>query len=305
MKVLIAGGSGFLGTALRSSLVKDGHDVFILTRRPSKGPSEIPWDGKTTKGWGHRMNDMDAVVNLTGFGLEHWPWTRRQKQRFVDSRVLPGLALAFAIQSAARRPRVFLQTSGINRYGLRGEGLADESTPPAGDFLAQLTVQWEAATQSIEELGVRRVVARNAVVLARNDGLFPLMALAPRLFSGGKFGDGSQAMPWIHIADQTNAMRFLLENENAHGPFNLIAPEPASNAKFMRAVAKALHRPYWFHVPGFLLKLVLGEMSVLLTEGRYSQPKRLIELGFEFQFGKLEEAMEDLLARKLPGKSGI
>src|SRR5512134_2960805 len=141
MKVLIAGGSGFLGTALRTSLVKDGHDVFILTRRPSKGPSEIQWDGKTTKGWGHRMNDMDAVVNLTGFGLEHWPWTRRQKQRFVDSRVLPGLALAFAIQSAARRPRVFLQTSGINRYGLRGEGIADESTPPADDFLAQLTVQ--------------------------------------------------------------------------------------------------------------------------------------------------------------------
>lgn len=305
MKVLIAGGSGFLGTALRTSLVEDGHDVFILTRRPSKGPSEIHWDGKTTKEWGHRMNDMDAVVNLTGFGLVHWPWTRKQKQKIVDSCVLPGLALVSAIESAARRPRVFLQTSGINRYGLRGEGLADESTPPAGDFLAQLTVKWEGATQSVEEFGVRRVIVRNAVVLARNDGLFSLMALAPRLFFGGKFGDGKQAMPWIHIVDQTNAMHFLLENENAHGPFNLIAPEPASNAEFMRAIAKALHRPYWFHVPGFLLKLVLGEMSVLLTEGRYSQPKRLIELGFEFQFGKLEEAMEDLLARKLPGKSGI
>ncbi|HET9913214.1 MAG TPA: TIGR01777 family oxidoreductase [Anaerolineales bacterium] len=299
MKVLIAGGSGFLGTALRTSLVKDGHDVFTLTRRPSKGSSEIQWDGTTTNGWGHRINDMDAVANLTGFGLEHWPWTRKQKQKFVHSRVLPGLALVSAIQSATRRPRVFLQTSGINRYGLRGEGLADESTPPAGDFLAQLTVQWEDATKSIEELGVRRAIARNAVVLARNDGLFPLMALAPRLFLGGNFGDGKQAMPWIHIADQTKAMRFLLENENAHGPFNLIAPEPASNAEFMHAVAKALHRPYWFHVPGFLLKLVLGEMSVLLTEGRYSQPKRLIELGFEFQFGKLEDAMEDLLVRKI------
>ena len=241
------------------------------------------------------INEMDAVVNLTGFGLEHWPWTKRQKQKFVDSRVLPGLALVSAIQNAARRPRVFLQTSGINRYGLRGEGIADESTPPADDFLAQLTVQWEDATKSVEELGVRRVIARNAVVLARKDGLFPLMALAPRLFFGGKFGDGKQAMPWIHLADQTNAMRFLLENENARGPFNLISPEPTSNAEFMRAVAKALHRPYWFHVPKFLLRLVLGEMSVLLTEGRYSQPKRLIELGFQFQFGKLEDAMEDLL----------
>ncbi len=295
MRVLIAGGSGFLGTALRTSLVEDHHDVFILTRRPSKGPSELHWDGRTTDGWGDRINEMDAVVNLTGFGLEHWPWTRRQKQKFFDSRVLPGLALASAIQSASLPPRVFLQASGINRYGLRGEGSADESTPPADDFLAQLTVRWEDATKPVEEVGVRRVIVRNAVVLARNDGLFPLMALAPRLFFGGKFGDGKQAMPWIHIADQTKAMRFLLENESARGPFNLISPEPVSSAQFMRAVAKALHRPYWFHVPEPLLRLVLGEMSVLLTEGRYSRPQRLIELGFQYRFGKLEEALDDLL----------
>ncbi|HMB24104.1 MAG TPA: TIGR01777 family oxidoreductase [Anaerolineales bacterium] len=295
MKVLIAGGSGFLGTALRTALAADRHDVFILTRRPSHHPSEIQWDGKTTNGWGHRMNEMDVVVNLTGFGLEHWPWTQKQKRKFVDSRVLPGLALASAIQSASHRPRVFLQTSGINRYGLHGEGIANEFTPAGDDFLAQLTVQWEDTTRSIEELGVRRVIARNAVVLARNDGLFPLMALAPRLLFGGKLGDGRQAMSWIHIADQTRAMRFLLENENARGPFNLIAPEPTSNAEFMRAVTKTLERPYWFHVPGFLLRLVLGEMSILLTEGRYSEPQRLIEFGFQFRFGKLKDAMDDLL----------
>jgi uncharacterized protein (TIGR01777 family) len=190
---------------------------------------------------------------------------------------------------------VFLQTSGINRYGLRGEGIADESTLPADDFLAQLTVQWEEATQAVEELGVRRVIIRNAVVLARNDGLFPLMALAPRLFVGGNFGDGKQAMPWIHVADHANAMQFLLEKENTVGPFNLISPDYTSNANFIHAICKALHRPYWFHIPKFLLRMMLGEMSILLTEGRYSQPKRLIESGFEFQFGKLENAMEDLL----------
>jgi hypothetical protein len=144
MKVLIAGGSGFLGTALRNSLLRDGHEVFILTRRASGNPSEMQWDGKTTAGWGHAINEMDAVANLTGFGLEHWPWTQRQKQKFLDSRVLPGRALASAIQKASHRPQVFLQASGINRYGLQGEGIADESTPPAGDFLAQLTVPWEA-----------------------------------------------------------------------------------------------------------------------------------------------------------------
>jgi uncharacterized protein (TIGR01777 family) len=304
MKVLIAGGSGFLGTALKNSLTRDGHEVFILTRQVSKDPSEIQWDGKTTNGWGHVVNDMDAVVNLTGYGLEHWPWTKRQKQKFRDSRVIPGRALVSAIQNAGRRPHVFLQTSGVNRYGLRGEGIADESTPPGGDFLGQLTIPWEDVTKPVEELGIRRVIARNAVVLARKDGLFPLMTLAPRLFFGGTFGNGKQAMPWIHIADHTNALRFLLEHENAHGPFNLIAPQPASSAEFMRAVTTALYRPYWFHVPKFLLRLVLGEMSVLLTEGRYSQPKRLIELGFQFQFGKLEKAMEDLIVRKVPVQSG-
>ncbi|HUF00742.1 MAG TPA: TIGR01777 family oxidoreductase [Anaerolineales bacterium] len=305
MKVLIAGGSGFLGTALKNSLLRDKHDVFILTRRASKNPKEIQWDGRTTNGWGPLVNDVDVVVNLTGFGLEHWPWTRRQKQKFVDSRVIPGLALVSAIQNASRRPRVFLQTSGINRYGLRGVGIADESTPPAEDFLAQLTVKWEDVTKPVEEFGVRRVIVRNAVVLAKRDGLFPLMLLAPRLFFGGKFGDGKQAMPWIHISDQTRAMRLLVDKENAQGPFNLIAPEPASNAEFMRAITKVLRRPYWFHVPQFLLRLVLGEMSVLLTEGRYSQPKRLIELGFQFQFGRLENAMEDLLVRKIPATSGM
>ena len=304
MKVLIAGGSGFLGTALKNSLTGEGHEVFILTRQVSKNPGEIQWDGKTTNGWGHVVNDMDAVVNLTGYGLEHWPWTRRQKQRFRDSRVIPGRALVSAIQNAGRRPRVFLQTSGVNRYGLRGEGIADESTPPGADFLGQLTIPWEDATRPVEELGVRRVIIRNAVVIDRKGVLFPLMTLAPRLFFGGTFGNGKQAMPWIHFVDHTNAMRFLLECENAFGPFNLIAPQLTSNAEFMRAVAMALHRPYWFHVPKFLLRLVLGEMSVLLTEGRYSQPKRLIELGFQFQFGKLEKAMEDLLVRKLPVQSG-
>ena len=298
MKVLIAGGSGFLGAALVNSLKHDNQEVIVLTRRAPWNSSQLQWDGKTTNGWGQIVNEVDAVVHVAGFGLQHWPWTRKQKQKFIDSRVIPGLALVSAIQSAARPPKVFLQSSGINRYGLQGEGIADESTPPGEDFLAQITIPWEAVTESLEELGVRRIVARNAVVLAKNGGMFPLMALPVRLFFGGKFGDGKQAMSWIHIADQVNAVRFLLAHENARGAYNLIAPTPTSNADFMRAVAKALHRPYWFHVPAFLLKLALGEMSILLTEGRYSQPKRLIELDFQFQFGELENAMEDLLVRK-------
>ena len=297
MKVLVAGGSGFLGTALINSLKRDNHKVITLTRRPPQNPDQIQWDGKTMEGWGYLVNEVDAVAHLTGFGLEHWPWTPTQKQKFIDSRVIPGLTLASAIQNASRPPKVFLQSSGVNRYGLRGQGIADESTLPGEDFLAQMTVPWESVSEPIEALGVRRIVTRNAVVLAKRGGLFPLMALPTRLFFGGRFGNGKQAVPWIHLTDHISAVHFLLENEKARGAYNLIAPAPTSNADFMRAIAKALHRPYWFHTPAFLLKMILGEMSNLLTEGRYSQPKRLIELGFQFRFGRLEAAMEDLLAR--------
>lgn len=297
MKVLIAGGSGFMGTALANSLRAEGHEVWILTRRQRTQAHEIHWDGRSTNGWARRVEEMDAVVNVTGYGLEHWPWTKSQKQRFLDSRVLPGRALVAAIQAAARRPAVFLQISGINHYGLRGESVADESTPPADDFLAQLTVQWEAATQPVEDLGVRRIVARTAVVLARRGGLFPLMALPVRLFFGGPLGTGRQAMPWIHLADHVAAIRFLLAHKEARGAFNLIAPTPTSNVEFMRAAAKALHRPFWFPAPGFLLRAALGEMSVLLIEGRYCQPKRLLELGYQFGFPAIDQALRDLLSK--------
>lgn len=302
MNVLIAGGSGFLGTALRHSLTQDGHKVFVLTRRTPRQPDQIQWDGRTPDGWGHRLNEMDAVVNLTGYGLEHWPWTKRQKQRFLDSRVLPGRALVLAIERASRRPKVFLQSSGTNRYGLRGDGIADESTPPANDFLAQLTVPWENATRPVEDLGIRRIITRSAVVISRKGGLFPLMALPTRLFFGGMFGDGSQAIPWIHLADEIRAMKFLLEHDNAHGAFNLVAPTPTSNAEFMRAIASALHRPFWFHVPKFLLRLVLGEMSVLITEGRYLRPRRLLEEGFKFNFPTIEDALGNFYSNSLGEK---
>ncbi len=295
MNILIAGGTGFLGSALATRLLDDGHHVAILTRRERNKPNHFRWDGKTAEGWGHLIREMDAVINVTGLSTDRWPWTKRRKQQFEDSRVFPARALASAIAGASRRPRVYLQTSGINHYGLRGATVADESTPPGDDFLARLTVHWEAASEEIERLGVRRVICRTAVVLSRRDGLFPLIKLPVWFFFGGRFGSGSQAMPWIHLSDQIDAINFLLNHESASGPFNLIAPEQTSNADFMRAVAKSLKRPYWFHVPTFLLRMTLGEMSVLLTEGRYSHPRRLLELGFKFEYGSLPDALRNLV----------
>jgi uncharacterized protein (TIGR01777 family) len=300
MKVLIAGGAGFMGSHLIESLISDSHQVWALSRNPNqtlKGAQVVGWDGQTTTGWGHLVEDMDAVVNLSGLSLYNWPWTKAKKQRFIDSRVEPGCALASAIKNAAHRPGVFIQISGINHYGLRGEDVANESTPPADDYLAQLTVAWENATKPVEEVGVRHVVCRTAVVLAKDAILMWLMALPVRLFFGGRFGSGEQALPWIHINDQIGAIRFLMENPAASGPYNLIAPQMTSNAEFMRTLAKVLRRPYWFIFPKFLLRLMLGEMSVLITEGRFSKSERLFEIGYNIHFSKLEEALRDIFKK--------
>lgn len=296
MKIMIAGGSGFLGRALTKSFLADGHQVSVLTRGPGKMKDvhAVQWDAKTTNGWGHLVNEMDVIIHLAGKTLNSWPWTASTKRAFHDSRILPGLALAEAIHQATRRPRIFIQQSGINHYGLSGE-IADESTPPADDFLAQLTVKWEAATESVEKLGVRRVVVRSAVVLAKDGGLLSLMALPIKLFAGGPLGDGNHAMPWIHIQDWIGGLRYLIEDENARGEYNLIAPMLTSNAEFNRTLASIIHRPYWFPAPAFLLSTFLGEMSVLILAGRFAQPKRLTESGYRFQFPGAREALADLL----------
>ena len=296
MKFMIAGGSGFLGRALTKSLLADGHQVFILTRgtRTMDGTQAVHWDAKTTIGWGHLVNEMDVMIHLAGKTLASWPWIAATKQAFHDSRIIPGLVLAQSIQQATHRPSIFVQAAGINYYGLSGD-LADESTPPGDDFLAQLAVKWEDATKPVEELGVRRVVIRNAVVLAKNGGLLFMMALPIRLFAGGPYGSGKHAMPWIHISDWVGGVRHLIANENAQGAYNLIAPTPTSNAEFNRILAGVIHRPYWFPTPAFLLRTLLGEMSVLILEGRFSQPKRLTESGYQFQFPGPREALADLL----------
>jgi len=297
MKVLIAGGAGFMGRHLIKSLIADNHQIWVLSRNPNKavgGIQIVAWDGQTTSGWGYLVNEMDAVVNLCGLSTSNWPWTERKKERFRTSRVEPGRALASAIRDASHRPEVFVQISGINHYGLRGEGIANESTPPADDYLAQLTVAWEASTKSVEEVGVRHVICRTAVVLARDAVLLWLMALPVSLFFGGRFGSGKQAMPWIHIDDQVGAIRYLMENPDARGPYNLVAPQLTSNAEFMRTLAQVLRRPYWFHIPVFLMRLVLGEMSVMITEGRFSQPEHLFEIGYNMYFSNLEEALRDI-----------
>ncbi len=299
MRVLIAGGSGFLGRALSQSLVGDGHEVWVLTRRQQtargapEGVRMLLWDGCSCGEWAKAVSEVDAVVNLSGESVGRWPWNARRKKRLRDSRVLPGLVLAEAIRRVRWRPAVFLQASGVNHYGARGDP-ATESTPPGEDFLARLTCDWEASTQAVEELGLRRVVVRLAVVLAASEGMLPRIALPVHLCLGGPIGSGQQTMPWIHVADAVGAMRFLLEHPAARGPFNLVAPHSVNNAEFLCTLARVLHRPFWLPVPSLPLRLALGEMSVLLLEGRPVQPQRLLELGYCFRFARLEDALQNI-----------
>ena len=300
MNVLITGGTGLIGRALTKSLLGDGHKVWILTRDPKRASASLPqnitaagWDGRTAQGWGELVNEMDAIVNLAGVNTASWPWTSARKQSFWNSRVWAGQAVAEAIRLAKKKPAVLIQSSGINHYGLRGE-TATESTLAAEDFLARLTVAWEFSSQPVEELGVRRAVIRTAVVLSRDNIIMKLMDLPARLFFGGRLGSGRQSLPWIHLADEVGAIRFLLDDERARGSYNLIAPDSTSNADFLRALARTLKRPYWFHVPAFLMRLALGEMSVMILEGRPAQPQRLLEAGYQFKYPTLESALNEL-----------
>lgn len=302
MKVLITGGTGLIGSALIRSLLAGGHQVTNLSRKPARASSitgleTVLWDGVTTSGWGQLVNKMDAVVNLAGENIGSFPWSETRKQKFRDSRIRAGKALVAAIEAAEQKPKVFIQASAVGFYGSRGDERFDETAGAGEDFSARLCVDWEASTQAIEHMGVRRVVIRTGIVLARDSGSLPLMALPVKLFAGGPIGSGRQGMPWIHIADEVGAIQYLMENEQAEGVFNLSAPDPISNAEFVRALAKALHRPYWLPAPAFAIKLLLGEMSSLLLDSLYMVPRRLLEHGYKFKYPEIEAALANLYSR--------
>jgi uncharacterized protein (TIGR01777 family) len=300
MRILIAGGTGMIGKALTKSLLAEGHQVWVLTRNPGsahlqEGVNAVGWDGKTGKGWGKLVSQMDAVINLVGERLSKWPWTESLKRRFWDSRVDGGRALVEAFQEASPRPKVLIQASGVNYYGLRDQVPVGEAEAPGKDFLSDLCKAWEASTEPVEKMGVRRVIIRSAIVLSAQEGILPIMMFPVKLFLGGPLGSGRQGLPWIHLEDEIAAIRFLLENPDANGPFNLTSPVPTSNAEFIHEVAKQLHRPYWLPVPAFMLRFALGGMSTLVLAGAYLLPMRLQELGFQFRFATAEAALGDLL----------
>ena len=230
---------------------------------------------------------------FAGATIGQFPWSARRKNILLHSRVDAGLALAQAFQRTSKKPKVLIQSSGVGYYGAHEREPLNEDALAGSDFLALLAAEWEASTKIVDSLGVRRVITRSAVVLG-NKGILPLMALPVRMFAGGPLGNGQQGVSWIHIDDEVRAVRFLLENEKARGVYNLAAPNPLSNEDFIRFMARALNRPYWFPAPAFALRALLGEMSTLLLDGQFVIPQRLVNLGFDFKFESAFDAFKDL-----------
>lgn len=306
MKILIAGGTGLIGKALSDELVRHGHQVFVLSRspaNPAKAPVKVKmlsWDGKTTQGWADILNEVDAVVNLAGAPLDGngifniW-LTEKRKALIVSSRLDTTNALIEGIRQAENKPRVFVQGSAVGYYGFSDDEIIDETGKPGNDFFSDTQIQNEEASAVVEALGIRRVIARTGLVLDRDHGSFQYFKLQSALFVGGRMGSGEQYYSWIHIKDEAAAIRFLIEHEEARGPFNLTAPNPVKNKTFAKILGKVMRRPSFFVVPTFLMRLVLGEVAAIILEGQRAVPAKLQALGFQFQFPELEEALTDIL----------
>jgi uncharacterized protein (TIGR01777 family) len=300
MKIVLVGGSGLIGMALAKELAHFDDSVTILSRRPRyEGVSSriqwAHWDGKDVEALQKLLQFQDAVVNLAGESIGKGRWTAARKEELLNSRLEPTRAIVAAMKGMQTPPRVLVQASAVGIYP-SGDAIMDERGPAGTDYLAGLAQEWEAASQPVEEIGVRRVVIRSGVVLSKEGGVLNQLTLPFKLFVGGPIGSGKQYLPWIHIEDEVGAIRLLLHQEGAKGVYNLNAPEIVRNAEMGKMLAKVMRRPYWMPVPGFALKLLLGEMSTLVLDGQHVVPVRIVKEGYSFRYYHLEPALRDLLS---------
>jgi uncharacterized protein len=310
VRIVISGGTGLIGRALVGALTARQHEVVILSRHPAghrdSWPDNVrlvPWDGRTVAGWLSWLEGAQAVVNLAGEniageGLLPDRWSEVKKRRIRQSRLDAGQAMVEAMAATAAKPKTLIQASAVGYYGPGDNKIITEEDGPGTDFLAQLCVEWETVTAPVETQGVRRAIIRTGLVLSGEGGPLPKTVLPFKLFAGGRLGSGRQWWPWIHIEDEVQAIRFLIENEEAWGPFNLNAPDPVTNAEFSRTLGRVLKRPSLLPVPAFAMRLALGEAATVVLDGQRAVPRRLLDLGFDFRFPDLEGALRDLLESK-------
>lgn len=302
-KVLITGGTGLVGTALTTLLVEKGYLVTILTRNKnltSKHPNIAYsyWDinkGVIDK---DELFSANYIVHLAGAGIADKPWSVKRKKEILDSRVEPIKLIYTHLKNNPHELKAFISASGVGYYGaITTNTIFDETATPANDFLGKTCLQWEQAADEIADLSIRTVKLRTGIVLSKNGGALPKMMQPFKFGLGAALGSGKQIMPWIHIDDLAQLYVAAIENDSFNGAYNAIAGN-VSNKNFSKMLSKAMNKPFWLpNVPGFMLKLFLGEMAVILLEGSAASNQKLLQTGFNFQFADLEMGLKGLVRK--------
>ena len=299
MKVLIFGGSGLIGRALMAHPEAGEWEWIVVTRKPGLKPTRsnalyLPYEEKDLL---PHFTGEYGIVNLAGAGIGDRPWTAARKRKILDSRLSVVNMIVSLVSAASVKPRFIVQASAVGFYGTRGDELLDEAAAAGKGFLPDVVEAWENALEV--DRGIRTVFLRTGLVLTAEGGfLSPLLPLF-RLFAGGHFGNGRQWMPWIHMDDEVGAIRHLMRDEQATGPFNLVAPNPVRAKEFAAALGKALRRPSWLHLPAFLVRILPnGFGEELLLTSQHVKPRRLLDSGYSFTFSQLRPALEDLFAHE-------
>ncbi|WP_192035956.1 TIGR01777 family oxidoreductase [Halomonas sp. YLGW01] len=301
MRILITGGTGFVGRPLCRRLAEAGHDLLVVSRDPVAARQVLPASVTVAASVMEFAEARpEAIINLAGESIAGKRWSEAQKRRLVDSRVEITRELADLcgrLAEAGAAPRVMISGSAMGYYGDQGDTRVTEDTPPHDEFAHRLCERWEQEAKAAEAHGVRVVLVRTGLVLEKDGGTLAKMLLPFKLGLGGPFGSGRQFMPWIHRQDMVALLEFLLEREDLTGPFNASAPRPETNAAFTATLARHLKRPAFMAVPAWVLKIGLGEMANLLLTGADMRPARLEEAGFTFEYPTLDQALTAILGR--------
>jgi hypothetical protein len=309
MQILITGGTGLIGKQLCKALLAEGHELTVLSRNPASVPAKCGAGVHAMAALGEWLPEktFDAVINLAGEPIVDATWTKARKQILWNSRVTLTQELVRHIAAAGHKPAVLLSGSAVGYYGNRGDEAVYEAADAGTDFPARLCKAWEDAARDAEQAGVRVCLLRTGLILSNKGGMLGKMLLPFKLGMGARLGDGKQWMSWVHIDDYVAMVLRLLHDSfasgdqaslaRASGPYNMAAPQPATNAEFTAALAKALHRPALFAAPAPLLKLAMGERACLLLEGQKVLPGKMTADGYRFQFAKLDDALGNLFGK--------
>jgi uncharacterized protein len=307
MRIVVTGGTGFIGRPLCAALCQEGHRVTLLTRRiETQWPcasivAAVEWNSREAGAWEHCLDGADAVINLAGAPIADRRWNDVRKQLLMDSRVFTTRLLVEALSRCSSKPRTLINASGIGYYGANDNQVLDEGSARGQGFLADLCLAWEAEALRAAEFGVRVVMLRTGMVLEQDGGALPKMLLPFRLFAGGPIMPGTQWVSWIHRRDHIGLIQWILTRPSISGPVNAVAPEAVTMNQFCDALGRALHRPSWLPMPGFALHMALGELGTLMTTGQRVIPAKALSKGYVFQYPKLEPALRAILVKDKGG----